>query len=316
MDDCPRLGIDIGSVSLNLALVGPEGGVLATHYERTAGQPLPRLLQALERLEATSPRVMACGTGSGRPLLADLLGLPVENEIVAHAWGAVRFHPEARTVIEIGGQDSKLIILEGRSPEGHPLIADHAMNEICAAGTGSFLDQQAARLGVDIEDEFGRLALESEHPAPVAGRCSVFAKSDMIHLQQEGYPREDIIAGLCYALARNYLANLARGRSLEGPFVFQGGVAANKGVVRAFEDLLGLEPGGLIIPEHFKVAGAVGAALLSGTGFGKVVDVRERAACGNTCGAHPGRPPRCHAWCPSRSNPRARSRQHPPAGSS
>ncbi len=278
MDDCPRLGIDIGSVSLNLAVLDPDGNLLASRYERTAGQPLPRLLAALERLRDDYPRVVACGTGSGRPLLADLLALPVENEIVAHAWGAVRYHPEARTVIEIGGQDSKLILLEGRAADGHPLIADHAMNEICAAGTGSFLDQQAARLGVEIEEEFGRLALQSEHPAPVAGRCSVFAKSDMIHLQQDGYPREDIIAGLCYALARNYLANLARGRSLQPPFVFQGGVAANKGVVRAFEDLLGLEPGELIIPEHFRVAGAIGAALLAGTGFGEGVELAALVA--------------------------------------
>jgi len=259
----PRfLGIDIGSVSLNVAVVDADGKLVEGHYERTDGQPLPRLLETLRRLEPTVPEAAICGTGSGRPLLADLLGVPVQNEIVAHAWGAVRFHPEARTVIEIGGQDSKLILLEGRN-DGRPLIADHAMNEICAAGTGSFLDQQAARLGVDIDGEFGALALRSEHPAAIAGRCSVFAKTDMIHLQQEGYPKEDIIAGLCYALARNYLSNLARGRRLDPPVLFQGGVAANGGVVRAFEHLLDLGRGGLIIPEHYRLMGAIGAALIA-----------------------------------------------------
>jgi len=257
------LGIDVGSVSLNVAVLDAQGHVAHGIYQRTNGQPLARLLDVLRRLEPTVPHAAICGTGSGRPLLADLLGLAVENEIVAHAWGAAHFHPEARTVIEIGGQDSKLIILDGRAPSGRPLIADQAMNEICAAGTGSFLDQQAARLGIQIDGEFGALAARSTHPASVAGRCSVFAKSDMIHLQQEGYPKADILAGLCYALARNYLSNLGRGRSLRPPFLFQGGVAANQGVVRAFEDLLGLDPGGLIIPERHDLMGAIGAALIA-----------------------------------------------------
>ncbi|MFW6161870.1 MAG: acyl-CoA dehydratase activase, partial [Planctomycetota bacterium] len=260
--DC-FLGIDIGSVSLNLAVVDADGAVLDTTYERTSGEPLPRLLAALRRLRGTVAEVAVCGTGSGRPLLAEALSLPVENEIVAHAWGAVDAHPTARTVMEIGGQDSKLILLGEPDRDGGPRIEDHAMNEVCAAGTGAFLDQQAARLGVAIEGEFGELALRSERPAPIAGRCSVFAKSDMIHLQQEGYPREDIIAGLCYALARSYLSNLSRGRALPQPILFQGGVAANQGVVRAFEDLLGLGPQALIIPDHYAVIGAIGAALIA-----------------------------------------------------
>jgi len=259
----PLIGIDIGSVSLNVAVLDADGTFLEGSYERTSGQPMPRLLEALRQLRDTVSQAALCGTGSGRPLLADLLGLPVENEIVAHAWGAVHYHPEVRSIIEIGGQDSKLILLDGRAADGSPLINDQAMNEICAAGTGSFLDQQAARLDVDINGEFGTMALRSERPAAVAGRCSVFAKSDMIHLQQEGYPKEDIIAGLCYALARNYLSNLARGRRLRTPVLFQGGVAANRGVVRAFEDLLELGSGGLVIPEHFGLVGAIGAALVA-----------------------------------------------------
>ena len=258
------LGIDIGSVSLNVVVLDGAGRILRSVYERTNGRPLACLRDVLARLAPDLPEAAPCGTGSGRALLGDLLGLPVENEIVAHAWGAAHFHPEARTIIEIGGQDSKLILLDGRAGDGRPLIADQAMNEICAAGTGSFLDQQAGRLGVDIDGEFGDLACRSEHPATVAGRCSVFAKSDMIHLQQEGFPKEDVLAGLCYALARNYLSNLARGRKLRPPFLFQGGVAANRGVVRAFEDILGLGPGQLTIPEHFKVMGAIGAALIAG----------------------------------------------------
>ena len=266
-------------MSLNVAVLDDDGLVVEGIYERTCGQPLQRLLEVLRTLAVRVPEAVVCGTGSGRPLLADVLGLPVENEIVAHAWGAVHAHPEARTVIEIGGQDSKLILLAGRAADGSPVISDHGMNEICAAGTGSFLDQQAARLGVAIEEEFGALALRSESPPAIAGRCSVFAKSDMIHLQQEGYPREDILAGLCYALARNYLSNLGRGRRLPPPVLFQGGVAANQGVARAFEDLLGLGPGELIVPEHHSLMGAIGAALMARAGRGAWADLGDLAAC-------------------------------------
>ncbi|GAI77123.1 unnamed protein product, partial [marine sediment metagenome] len=201
----------------------------------------------------------AASTGSARNLIADILGIDRENEIITQARAAAYFHPEVRTVIEIGGQDSKLIFLEGDERSGQPVIVDHALNEICAAGTGSFLDQQAYRLGVSIEEEFSELVLRSKRPTTIAGRCSVFAKSDMIHLQQEGAPTEDILAGLCYALARNYISNLGKGKRFEKPIAFQGAVAANRGVVKAFEDLLGLEPGELIIPQHFKIMGAIDA---------------------------------------------------------
>ncbi|MFP4057393.1 MAG: acyl-CoA dehydratase activase [Candidatus Brocadiia bacterium] len=256
------LGIDLGSVSLNLALLDARGALLRGIYRRTHGQPLACLREALREIREATAHAAVLGTGSGRPLLADRLGLAVHNEIAAHAWGAVLDHPEARTIIEIGGQDSKLILLDG-CDGGRPVIAHQAMNEICAAGTGSFLDQQAARLGVDIDGEFGDLATRSRHPAALAARCSVFAKSDMIHLQQQGYPTEDILAGLCHALARGYLGNLARGRPLEPPVLFQGGVAANRGVVRAFEHVLGLGEGGLLVPQHFGLMGAIGAARLA-----------------------------------------------------
>jgi hypothetical protein len=133
------------------------------------------------------------------------------------------------------------------------------MNTVCAAGTGSFLDHQSARLGIPIE-EFGSYALKAGTGAQIAGRCSVFAESDMIHKQQVGYQLEDIIYGLCEALVRNYLNNLAKGKELSSPIVFQGGVAANLGMKRAFEEALQTE---IIIPSLFDVMGAIGAALLA-----------------------------------------------------
>jgi predicted CoA-substrate-specific enzyme activase len=255
------MGIDIGSVSL--AVIDDKLRLLESIYERTRGQPIPVLIDVFESLEKDFPEL--CGavcTGSGRDLIADIIGVDKENEIITQAKAVAYFHPEVRTVIEIGGQDSKLIFLERDEKSGRTVIVDHALNEICAAGTGSFLDQQAYRLGISI-DGFSNLAEKAEKSATIAGRCSVFAKSDMIHLQQEGTPQEEIIAGLCYALARNYISNLGKGRRFVKPVAFQGGVAANKGVVKAFEELLELKPGELIIPEHFKVMGAIGAAMMA-----------------------------------------------------
>jgi predicted CoA-substrate-specific enzyme activase len=257
------MGIDIGSVSLNIAVVDEQLRLLESAYERTRGQPIPVLIDVLEGLEKHFPELWgAVCTGSGRDLIADVMGVDKENEIITQAKAVAYLHPGVRTVIEIGGQDSKLIFLERDERSGRSIIVDHALNEICAAGTGSFLDQQAYRLGISI-DEFSSLATRAEKPATIAGRCSVFAKSDMVHLQQEGTSQEEIVAGLCYALARNYISNLGRGRRFVKPIAFQGGVAANKGVAKAFEELLELKPGELIIPEHFKVMGAVGAAMMA-----------------------------------------------------
>jgi predicted CoA-substrate-specific enzyme activase len=177
----------------------------------------------------------------------------VKNEITAHAVAASQVIPDVNTVLEIGGQDSKLIILR----DG--VVTDFAMNSVCAAGTGSFLDHQSARLDIPIED-FGSYALQSENPAHIAGRCSVFAESDMIHKQQVGVAAEDIIYGLCHALVRNYINNLGKGKELAEPIVFQGGVAANAGMKRAFEDALGME---VVVPAHHNVMGAIGSAILA-----------------------------------------------------
>jgi hypothetical protein len=133
------------------------------------------------------------------------------------------------------------------------------MNTVCAAGTGSFLDQQAARLDMEI-GELGQRAACGEHPVRIAGRCAVFAESDMIHKQQMGHRLEDILAGLCRALVRNFLNNLGKGRELKPPVIFQGGVAANQGIRQAFEEALGCE---IIIPEHYDVMGALGVARLT-----------------------------------------------------
>ena len=259
------LGIDVGSVSVNLALLAEDRSVIDDRYLRHYGHPVQAvrdaLAEILERVPAERIGLVAT-TGLGGKLIAELLDAVCINEVVAQAKATARLHPEVRTIIEIGGEDSKLVFLQPDAEGQEPATTDFAMNTICAAGTGSFLDQQAHRLGVTIE-EFGELALRSEHPPRLAGRCSVFAKSDMIHLQQKGTQPHDIVAGLCFAMARNFKSTVGSARALTPPVSFQGGVAANQGMVRAFEAVLELAPGSLIIPEHFASMGAIGAVCMA-----------------------------------------------------
>lgn len=251
------IGIDVGSVSTNLVALDDQLNVANFLYLRTMGRPVETIQEGMTRLakELEHPEVLGVGTtGSGRHLAAVMTGADVvKNEITAQATGTLHFLPGVRTIFEIGGQDSKLILLQ----DG--VVVDFAMNTVCAAGTGSFLDQQALRLQIPIE-EFGRRAVRSSNPVTIAGRCGVFAESDMIHKQQMGCPLDDIIAGLCEALARNFLSNLAKGKKVEGPIAFQGGVAANQGMRQAFEKLVGQE---ITVPPYYNVMGAVGAALLA-----------------------------------------------------
>lgn len=252
------LGVDVGSVSTNLVVMSEENEVLESLYIRTMGQPVKAVQDGLRMMgEKVGGKVNIAGvgvTGSARNLTAVLVGADaVKNEITAHAVAVSRVVPEAQTIIEIGGQDSKIIIMR----DG--VVTDFAMNTVCAAGTGSFLDQQAVRLDIPIE-RFGELALKAQTPVRIAGRCAVFAESDMIHKQQLGHSLEDIIAGLCEALVRNYLNNVGKGKEIKPPIIFQGGVAANIGIKAAFEKALKHE---LLIPKYFNVMGAIGTCHLA-----------------------------------------------------
>ncbi|HEX3032436.1 MAG TPA: acyl-CoA dehydratase activase [Bacillota bacterium] len=252
------LGIDLGSVSTNVVVLDENRQVLYDLYLRTQGQPIPTVQKGLAMLInelGTKLQIRGVGTtGSGRHLAGILLGADsIKNEITAHAVAASHMVPGVQTVLEIGGQDSKIIIMR------QGVVTDFAMNTVCAAGTGSFLDQQAARLNLPI-DQFGPRALEAAVPVRIAGRCSVFAESDMIHKQQMGHNLSDILAGLCEALVRNYLNNVGKGKEILAPVVFQGGVAANVGIRAAFERTLGLK---VTVPRYFNVMGAIGAAILA-----------------------------------------------------
>lgn len=256
------LGLDLGSVSVKGAAVDAEGNLVRTVYKRSHGQPIKTAITVLsELLDAVAGRPVAhLGvTGTAGELVSSLTGGVFINEIVAQSKTISTLYPHIRTLVEMGGEDSKLLFF--KDDNGETVLEDFSMNNLCAAGTGSFLDQQASRMGYRIEDEFGKMALKSKKPPRIAGRCSVFAKSDMIHLQQVGTPDYEIIAGLCYAVARSFKGNVGRGKQFVKPMAFFGGVAANIGVVRALADELEVEMDELFIPPEHAVTGAIGSAL-------------------------------------------------------
>ncbi len=247
------LGIDVGSETAKIAIIDFQGTLFEKRYVKHFGKPAQILYGILKEILQKRGNLKVCFTGVSGRFIAKTLSAPYVNEIVSQATATSFLYPEVRTIIEIGGEDSKLIFLDSSGR-----IKDFSLNSICAAGTGSFLEQQAERLGLRIE-EFSELSIRSKKPSKIAGRCSVFAKSDMIHLQQIATPVEDIIAGLCFALARNFKATMFKGRTPEAVVAFQGGVAANKGMVEAFKRVLEIDE--ILIPQNFEVTGAIGAAL-------------------------------------------------------
>ena len=245
------IGLDAGSVSVKVVVLDDSGNKLEGRYRKHNGHPVSVAVELLRDIGLTTGCSISV-TGSAGRLIGEVLGVEPINEVVAQAYSTGRLFPHIRTVIEMGGEDSKLILL------GEGGVKDFSMNSVCAAGTGSFLDQQAERLRLTIE-EFSELSLKTERPPRIAGRCSVFAKSDMIHLQQIATSVEDIVAGLCFAVARNFKGSISRGRKILEPVSFQGGVAANKGMIRAFSEVFDLT--GLFVPPDFALMGAHGAAL-------------------------------------------------------
>ena len=250
------LGVDIGSISTKAVIIDGDNSILASEYLETEGNPIMAVKKVISSLKSQldfdSYHVVAVGTtGSARKLIGTLLGACViKNEITAHAVGTTSIIPDVRTIFEIGGQDSKIILLK----DG--IVSDYAMNTLCAAGTGSFLSSQARRLGLAVED-FGEIALKSRHPANIAARCTVFAESDLVHKAQLGTSKEDLVAGLVRSVAMNYFG---KGKKIYGPIVFQGGVSKNIGVVKAFEELTGQD---IIVDDNSHLMGALGVAILA-----------------------------------------------------
>jgi len=287
-----NIGLDIGAVSLKLAAIGgdedrasfealtakseaffaghfPEISGLAgrplvlSRYRRIQGSPIQSTFDLLRELYEQVPERAVEGirvTGSGSQLIAKILGIYFENELRALAKGVRLFYPEVRTVFEMGGETSKYVRLEPSGRSKYLGIVDYSSSGDCAAGTGSFIDQQASRLLYQVE-QVGAAACQASCAARIAGRCSVFAKSDMIHAQQKGYTTDQILRGLCDAVARNFKSAIVKGREVELPVAFIGGVALNGGVQAALREAFKFADGQFIVPELYAWMSALGAAI-------------------------------------------------------
>ncbi len=291
------LGIDIGCISVKIAVVGgpedqepfralasgsalfldpsrtatddrtlPHPGapaILATTYRRIKGSPTETARDLIGHVMAALPRGLITDvrvTGTGGRLVGKMLDIPYENEFKAIARAVGALHPDVTTVFEMGGETSKFIRLETDEASGRVGIADYGTNGDCAAGTGSFMDQQANRLLYDIED-VGDIVRGAGKAASIAGRCSVFAKSDMIHAQQKGYQPPEVLKGLCNAVVRNYRGTITKGKEIGDRVAFIGGVAANKGAVAALREAFDVDEDQLIVPAYYAWMGAIGSAL-------------------------------------------------------
>ena len=251
------LGIDIGSTSTDLVIIGEHNELVDYQYLRTAGNPEAAVRKGLASIKERFGELVfqAVGvTGSGRERVGRMLGADaIRDEITAQAAGAAHCVPEVNTVFEIGGQDSKYIQIEdGR-------VVDFQMNKICAAGTGSFVEEQAARMGIPI-NEFGPLALTAKNPASLGERCTVFIETAIAAASAEGIAQNEIAAGLCYAIVKNYLHKVVGTKPVGNHIVLQGGVAYNPGIVAAFRAFYGER---LIVNPYFSISGAFGVALLA-----------------------------------------------------
>ncbi|SPE26469.1 hypothetical protein SBA2_30134 [Acidobacteriia bacterium SbA2] len=288
-----NIGLDIGAVSLKLAAIGspsdeplfhslgdksltfyessfPAGSPFAgrplilSRYRRIQGSPIQSTFDLLQELYEYLPEENVEGirvTGSGSQLLAKILGIYFENEFRAIAKGVRTFNPEVRTIFEIGGESSKYLRLDPEAVGKHLGIVDYQTSGECAAGTGSFIDQQATRLLYSVE-QVGEAACGASCAARIAGRCSVFAKTDMIHAQQKGYTTEQILRGLCDAVARNFKSGIVKGRAVVAPVAFIGAVALNAGISTALRETFKLGVNELVVPELYSWLGAAGAAML------------------------------------------------------
>ncbi|MCR4395080.1 MAG: acyl-CoA dehydratase activase, partial [Dehalococcoidales bacterium] len=255
------LGVDVGSTSTKAVILDESGKrILAKNYLMTAGRPVEAIKQVFANLwkdGAFNVTILGAGvTGSGRYLIGSLIGADlVKNEITAQTRAAAELDPEA-DIIEIGGQDSKLVI------KRNGVVVDYQMNKACAAGTGSFIDEMAEMLGISVKNgEFANLAFQAPHTIDLGTRCAAFMGQAVPSAQRDGIPLEVIAASLSNSIARNYLSKVVGNRKLGNKIILTGAVFYNKAVVSAFQQQLPDKK--LIVAEHREVSGAIGAALLA-----------------------------------------------------
>lgn len=250
------IGLDIGSISSKIVLINEENTILYQDYSYNNGNPyknISKMFQNLSKNNLTSYNTL-CTTGSGRKFIGKLTNSDLVKNEITTTWKAINhLYPNTKTIIEIGGQDSKLITLENKE------VANFKLNSVCAAGTGSFIEQQANRLKISV-DHLSKMALQNKEKAKFTGRCTVFVETEMVNLQQNGYPLEAIAAGLVDAICDNYLKDLTPGIAINSPIIFCGGVSTIQAVKESFEEKLEKK---IIVPKINKITAAYGAALLA-----------------------------------------------------
>ncbi len=245
------IGLDVGSVSVKLAQIDENENLVNSIYLRNRGL-IETVQEALAAMYSTCEVAGVGVTGSGRRFVGMFVGADlVKSEVLAHTVGTLSFYPDVRTLMDIGGEDSKLMTLN----DG--VLENFRLNSICSAGTGSFLESIAGRMGIRIED-VGDIALQSAHRLDFPSKCGVFTQSAVVSKKNAGASKEDILMGVCRSLVGNYLT-MAKGMTLEPPFVFQGATAKNRAIVSAFEEALRHE---VIVPEYCDVMGAIGISIM------------------------------------------------------
>lgn len=246
------IGLDVGSVSVKLAKIDEDENLLDTIYLRNSGL-IETVIKGLQAMCDTSEVAGVGVTGSGRRFVGMFTGADlVKTEILAHTVGTLSGYPDVRTLMDIGGEDSKLMTLK------NGILENFQLNSICSAGTGSFLESIAGRMGIRIED-VGDIALSSTRRLDFPSKCGVFTQSAVVSRKNTGAAKEDILMGVCRSLVANYLT-MAKGVRLAPPFVFQGATAKNRAIVSAFEEELGHE---VIVPQYCDVMGAIGIAIMA-----------------------------------------------------
>ena len=251
------LGIDVGSISAKGVLIDENNNIIANSYLHTEGNPVVATKRVVEELknkiDLKKYKIVGCGvTGSARKLIGRMFGVnTIKNEITAHANGAISVYKDAKTIIDIGGKNSKIIFLD------NGLITDYAMNNLCSSGIGSFLNCQAERLKISVED-LGKYAISSSNPIKITSSCIISMETELRNIKKLRYKKEDVIAGLCYAIVNNYINAVEN--EIKPPVVFQGGVSKNIGIVKAFEKITGYD---VFVDENSHLMGALGVAILS-----------------------------------------------------
>lgn len=253
------MGIDVGSVFVKGVIIDEYDNIITSYLTQTAGNPIVAVKEVILKLKndinLEHYKVVSVGvTGSARKLIGSMLnGQVIKNEITALSVGTIRLYPDVKTIIDIGGEDSKIIVVN------NGVVVDYAINTSCNAGCGSFIDSLVRRINIDYSS-VSDLALKGKNNINVKNSCMIFAESDLIHKIQEGYKVEDVLAGACNAVCQNFLNSVKKGKKVMAPIVFSGGISKNLYIVKYLEKILGEK---IIVNKNSQLMCAFGIAIMA-----------------------------------------------------